>query len=83
MIDPIWLILRSNALHAFVSIAFLMRMGLVTVRSSPTTCPSYLAQKEVHASQSSCSKGSSILQVNDVNEGNVPDDRIFLGKSKV
>merc|ERR1719313_1642466 len=34
--EPIWLILRSSALHDFLSIACCTRFGLVTSRSSPT-----------------------------------------------
>merc|ERR1719238_965920 len=40
---PIWLTLRSSALHALSSMAFLTRVTLVTVRSSPTTCERPLA----------------------------------------
>ena len=47
-------------MHAFFSIAVLMRSGLVTVRSSPTIWIPDLLVKWLHASQSSWSKGSSI-----------------------
>ena len=57
---PIWLTLSSRQLQAFTSTALLMRLGLVTVRSSPTTWMSVLPVKLVQASQSSWSKGSSM-----------------------
>lgn len=57
---PIWFTFSSRQLQAFSSTAFWMRVGLVTVRSSPTTWMSVLPVKLDQASQSSWSKGSSI-----------------------
>lgn len=57
---PIWLTLSSRQLQAFSSTALLMRLGLVTVRSSPTIWMSVLSVKLVQAAQSSWSKGSSM-----------------------
>lgn len=57
---PIWLTLSNRQLQALFSTALAMRLGLVTVRSSPTTCMSVLLVKLVQASQSSWSKGSSM-----------------------
>lgn len=57
---PIWLTFSSRQLQAFSSTALLMRLGLVTVRSSPTTWMSVLPVKSDQAAQSSWSKGSSI-----------------------
>lgn len=57
---PIWLTFSSRQLQAFSSTALLMRVGLVTVRSSPTTWMSVLSVKLVQAVQSSWSKGSSM-----------------------
>ncbi len=58
--EPIWLTLSSRQLQAFWATPLAMRLGLVTVRSSPTTWMLVLAVKLVHASQSSWSKGSSM-----------------------
>lgn len=58
--EPIWLTLSSRQLHAFSATPLEMRLGLVTVRSSPTTWMLVLAVKLVHACQSSWSKGSSM-----------------------
>lgn len=58
--EPIWLTLSSRQLQAFSSTALLMRLGLVTVRSSPTIWMSVLPVKLVQAAQSSWSKGSSM-----------------------
>eukprot|EP00405_Crypthecodinium_cohnii_P061119 CAMPEP_0195018634 /NCGR_PEP_ID=MMETSP0326_2-20130528/30756_1 /TAXON_ID=2866 ORGANISM="Crypthecodinium cohnii, Strain Seligo" /NCGR_SAMPLE_ID=MMETSP0326_2 /ASSEMBLY_ACC=CAM_ASM_000348 /LENGTH=79 /DNA_ID=CAMNT_0040036191 /DNA_START=364 /DNA_END=603 /DNA_ORIENTATION=+ len=38
VIEPIWLTFMSKALQAPTSKAFLMRVGLVTNKSSPTIC---------------------------------------------
>lgn len=57
---PIWLTFSSRQLQAFSSTALPMRVGLVTVRSSPTTWMSVLSVKLVQAAQSSWSKGSSM-----------------------
>lgn len=57
---PIWLTFSSRQLQAFTSTALLIRLGLVTVRSSPTTWMSVLPVKFVQAVQSSWSKGSSM-----------------------
>lgn len=60
---PIWLTLSRRPLHDFFSMAVLMRSGLVTVKSSPTTWMGVLATRSVHSSQSSCSKGSSMEMI--------------------
>mmetsp|Transcript_15178 Transcript_15178/g.63102 ORF Transcript_15178/g.63102 Transcript_15178/m.63102 type:complete len:283 (-) Transcript_15178:432-1280(-) len=59
--EPIWLTLSSSALQAFFSAASAMRLGLVTVRSSPTIWMSVAAVRSLNESQSSWSKGSSML----------------------
>ena len=58
--EPIWLTLRSRQLQAFSATPLAMRLGLVTVRSSPTTWMVVVAVKLDHACQSSWSKGSSM-----------------------
>ncbi len=47
---PIWLILSSRPLHAFFSMAVLMRSGLVTVKSSPMMVMPAWARRGDHAS---------------------------------
>mmetsp|Transcript_16941 Transcript_16941/g.52531 ORF Transcript_16941/g.52531 Transcript_16941/m.52531 type:complete len:225 (-) Transcript_16941:443-1117(-) len=58
--EPIWLTLSSSALQAFFSAASAMRLGLVTVRSSPTIWMSVAAVRLAKLAQSSWSKGSSM-----------------------
>lgn len=58
--EPIWLTLSSRQLQALSDTALAMRLGLVTVRSSPTTWMLVLAVKLLQASQSSWSNGSSM-----------------------
>ena len=58
--EPIWLTLSSRQLQALSDTALAMRLGLVTVRSSPTTWMLVLAVNLDQASQSSWSKGSSM-----------------------
>jgi hypothetical protein len=57
------LTLRRRPLQAFFSMAVLILLGLVTVRSSPTIWILVDWVKCAHASQSSWSKGSSIEQM--------------------
>merc|ERR1719474_497331 len=57
--DPIWLTLRRRQLQAFFSTAVVIRVGLVTVRSSPTIWILVLAVILLQLAQSSWSKGSS------------------------
>lgn len=68
MTEPIWLTFSSRQLQAFSDTALAMRLGLVTVRSSPTTWMLVLAVNLDQASQSSWSKGSSI----ETTKGNKP-----------
>lgn len=58
--EPIWLTLSSRQLQAFLSTACWMRLGFVTVRSSPTTWMPTEPVNFVQFSQSSWSKGSSM-----------------------
>lgn len=58
--EPIWLTFRSRQLQDFSLTALAIRLGFVTVRSSPTTWMLVPAVNLVHASQSSWSKGSSM-----------------------
>lgn len=58
--EPIWLTLSSKQLQAFSSTARSMRLGLVTVRSSPTIWMPTLAVNLDQAAQSSWSNGSSM-----------------------
>merc|ERR1719481_55101 len=54
--EPIWFTLRSKQLQAFLSTAVWMRVGLVTVRSSPTIWMGVAAVILVQLAQSSWSK---------------------------
>lgn len=58
--EPIWFTLSSRQLQAFSSTALEMRLGFVTVRSSPTTWMSVVPVKLAQACQSSWSNGSSM-----------------------
>merc|ERR1712212_363838 len=58
--DPIWFTLSSRQLQAFFSTAVWIRVGLVTVRSSPTIWIPVLPVMWVQLAQSSWSKGSSM-----------------------
>ena len=58
--EPIWLTFSSRQLQAFSSTARSIRLGLVTVRSSPTIWIPTLAVNLDQAAQSSWSKGSSM-----------------------
>ena len=58
--EPIWLTFNSRQLQAFSSTARSIRLGLVTVRSSPTIWIPTLAVNLDQAAQSSWSKGSSM-----------------------
>lgn len=69
---PIWLTFSSRQLQAFSSTALLMRLGLVTVRSSPTTWMSVLPVKSVQAVQSSWSKGSSMETTGSKEHADIP-----------
>lgn len=69
---PIWLTFSSRQLQAFSSTALLMRLGLVTVRSSPTTWMSVLPVKLVQAAQSSWSKGSSMETTGSKEHADIP-----------
>lgn len=60
MIEPIWFTFSSRQLHALEVIAVLIRFGLVTVRSSPTSCMLTWDMKLDQADQSSWSKASSM-----------------------
>merc|ERR1719474_2046208 len=58
--EPIWFTFNRRQLHAFFSTAVVMRVGLVTVRSSPTIWMGVAAVILVQFAQSSWSKGSSM-----------------------
>lgn len=58
--EPIWLTLSRRQLQAFFSHACWMRLGFVTVRSSPTTWISTDPVNLLQFSQSSWSNGSSM-----------------------
>lgn len=58
--EPIWLTLSRRQLHDFSATALEILLGLVTVRSSPTTWIPALPVNFCQASQSSWSKGSSM-----------------------
>lgn len=58
--EPIWLTFSSRQLQAFFSMAWLILLGLVTVRSSPTIWMLTPERNEVQVAQSSWSKGSSM-----------------------
>ena len=60
--EPIWFTFNKRALHAPILAAFSIRIGLVTVKSSPTICTSFPTSlvKAVQPSQSSSSNPSSI-----------------------
>lgn len=58
--EPIWFTLSSRQLQARSSAAFSILLGLVTVRSSPTTWIPTWAVRRDQASQSSWSNGSSM-----------------------
>ena len=56
---PIWLIFKRSALQAFLPFAISIRFLFVASRSSPTRGIGQSLLNCVHASQSSCAKGSS------------------------
>merc|ERR1719369_2406227 len=58
--EPIWFTLSRRQLQAFLSTAVWMRVGLVTVRSSPTIWMGVAAVILVQFAQSSWSMGSSL-----------------------
>lgn len=58
--EPIWLTFSRRQLQAFCSTAFWMRLGLVTVKSSPTIWICTCVRNFFQVSQSSWSKGSSM-----------------------
>ena len=65
---PIWLTLRSSALTTLPSMAFWMRLGLVTSMSSPMTWQMPAAVSSFEGSQSSCAQaraGVTALPGND------------------
>ena len=66
--EPIWLTLSSSALHAFSSMAFCTRVGLVTSEVvaddlARVPSPDLALRSSLYQSQSSWSKGSSMVTI--------------------